>query len=296
MRFVPALAAVLWLGVLSVYGGKINGAMLGKSLPLVCVATMLYAGFRILRAGESTDRLNHHRALCLWSAWALLMLSKQALRPSIYHYGFVLAMPAALLLIVVLIHWIPEKLKREHGRGQLFRAIALTFILFFALSHFLVSNDIYGGKTYPVGEGANLMLDFDPAIRPHGAIMADAMDFLDEHMAQDDSLLAIPEGSLLYFMLRRDNPTPYYFFTPMDVDWFGGQDAMIAQLEATPPDTIVLWEADMSEYGVPHFGYDDGSGRAVLEWIETNYHQVRKFGEGRVAGEAIAGYRILQSN
>ena len=63
--------------------------------------------------------------MVLWTTFALGLLFKMVLNVHLYHYGFYLAMPATLVLVICLTYWIPTVLRRTIGCGVVFRTLAL---------------------------------------------------------------------------------------------------------------------------------------------------------------------------
>ena len=49
-----------------------------------------------------------------------------------------------------------------------------------------------------------------------------------------------------------------------------GEDEILNALQSQPPDWIVLWPKDVSEYGVGSFGSAE-YGEAILNWVRGNY-------------------------
>jgi hypothetical protein len=80
------------------------------------------------------------------------------------------------------------------------------------------------------------------------------------------SLLVIPEGVMLNYLLRKPTPTKAYNFTP---DWLDRRDQVLDGLQRTPPDYVVLITRDMREFGVDHFGDSPEHGEEILKWVRA---------------------------
>src|SRR5450756_2356126 len=63
--------------------------------------------------------------LCLWAVFAFFLLGKLMLNPRFYHYGFVLAMPSAIFLVVLLVWFLPSFVSMLHGRARLVRVLVV---------------------------------------------------------------------------------------------------------------------------------------------------------------------------
>ena len=46
---------------------------------------------------------------------------------------------------------------------------------------------------------------------------------------------------------------------------------VLEELAAHPPESIIFCNRDYSEFGLPYFGADEGSGRGLLLWINDHY-------------------------
>jgi hypothetical protein len=137
----------------------------------------------------------------------------------------------------------------------------------------------YRLKTVPVGTGGDRLYALDPRIHHSGVYFAAALDILRTNVGEGETLAVFPDGSLLNYLLRSPNPTPYYLLTPWEMKAFGGEDAVFARIAPDPPDYFVLTRLDMSEYGPAHFGYDARYGQRLRLWVEQNYDVVADVGE-----------------
>lgn len=214
-----------------------------------------------------------------FAAFAGALLLKMILNVRIYHYGFVLAMPAGMLAITFLIAWLPQWVTRRGGSGVTTAAIGLALLCGFSQAHVRRSMEQLAMSDTAVGEGANRILTNERAhyVNPVLALI--------ERL--DPATVAVfPEGSIINFLTACPNPTPFYNFVPTGYSIFGEQ-RILDSLRDTPPDVIVLCERDTSEFGSRYFGTD--YARQTLQWIEQNYRVERVFGEQPLRGK---GYGI----
>jgi hypothetical protein len=85
------------------------------------------------------------------------------------------------------------------------------------------------------------------------------------------TVLVFPEGVMLNYLSRRDNPTPYISFMPPEVLMFG-QEAILAAMKDHPPDYVVL-----NSYSNPReYGFQTTADYAgeIVRWIDANYTDV----------------------
>ena len=153
---IPLLAAAGWFDWL-------NG---GASLPLLglTACVLLFANYQ-----KPSGELEMTWPL-LWSVFALVLLAKLGLFSRVWHYGFALAMPAAVTAIYLLFWLLPGLLDRKFDVDPLpFRlAVWLALMIGFGVL-FRDSETWYVAKTFAVGQGGDRMLAFDPQLNPAGA-------------------------------------------------------------------------------------------------------------------------------
>jgi len=197
----------------------------------------------------------------LWALGSLAFLTKLILHPRIYHYGFALAMPAALLLVALLVRtssqrFSPGLFSRPLARGVVVAAVA---------SLLAVSDNWYELKDTIVGAGADRMraLGIDPQTR----LAVRTLEKLDTELAEGDSLLVLPEGTMINYLLRRENPSRYQLFLPPEFAAVGGDAVMVEDFERDPPTWVVLLDRDHREYGAGPFWISEANGAAIGRWF-----------------------------
>ena len=181
----------------------------------------------------------------------------------IFHYGFILAMPAALLTVAALLEWIPAAIARRGGSAAVFRAAALAGIAVTIAAYVGVSDGRYSGKTLTIGEGRDRF-----RVGERGRRVIETMDSITARLGPDDTLAVMPEGVMINYLLRRRNPTPFINFMPPEVMLFG-ERTMLDAFQADPPDLIVMAWKSTSEYGAGDFGV--GYGKDLWTWITREY-------------------------
>ena len=246
----------------------------------------------------------------MWLAFSFAMLAKLGFNPRISHYGVFLAMPAFLSAIYLLLIYCPVFFNRMdtdgHGCKLDPKAFSLqlsplrTAILIFLLAGLarltIQSALFYKDKDFSLGSGGDRIVTYDPKLdnpksAPTGAAMAAAAAWIETNTAPTNTLAVLPEGVMLNYLTRRDNPTPYVVFA-FEV-WAFGEPNMLAAYEKNPPDYIVLIQRDSSEYGVAYFGRQKGYGFDVMQWVGRNYEPVELIGGEPLQGAAF-GIKILK--
>jgi hypothetical protein len=257
-----------------------------RALPLVLLVTVAIAAFefRSHPRGPARARLVVRISLVVF---AFTLLGKIALNARLYSYGFALAMPAALLFVVLLVGWLPALADRLGGYGAALRAAALAALVTAGAGHLAVMQAQLMEKSYTVASAAGTIRT-DPV---RGPVMSEVLHLIERHVGARQSLAVLPEGAMVNFLTRRVNPTPYVNFMPVELATFG-EERMLQAFRTTPPDVVLLVHKDVAEYGLRYFGAD--YGRALGEWIGTHYERVATVGEPPRAAATGFGVELLR--
>lgn len=274
---------------LLVAAGWFNWLDCGASLPLLSLAAclLLSGNYRALSVGrEMTFPL-------LWSVFGLVLLAKLGLFSRVWHYGFALAMPAAITAIFLVFWLLPVLLEKKFDLDPRPFRVAVWLALmvgFGVLVH--DSESWYTTKTLAVGRGGDRIFAFDPRLNPAGAGVRLALEWIDKNVPRDGTLAVLPEGTTINYFSRRVNPTPCLDWTPTVLTAFG-QAGMTAAFEKNPPDYLFLVERDTAEFGIGYFGRSPGYGTELMRWVEENYQPVDLIGHEPLRN-GLFGIEILK--
>ena len=239
-------------------------------LSLASVGLLVTAGLRYRHNGAWAVRL---WPLSMWAGVSALLLVKMILNARLFHYGFYLAMPAALLLAVTLVHLVPAMLAQWTGGGAIFRAAALAMTSAAVFVHLDRSHDIYRNKDLVVGTGGDAIVTPTAEVDQRGRGIALTLERTEFLMERDATFVVLPEGVMLNYLLRRTNPTPYINFMPPELRAFG-EGRMLESLVEAAPDFVLLVHKVSHEYGVGPFGQDPSNGQKIMNWVRDNYEDV----------------------
>ena len=279
--FVMAAISVVYLAQTFTWG------KCGYCLPSLCLASL---GLLLCQARKEGP--GHVQPFpLLWGIFSLALLAKLGLFPRVYHYGFVLAMPAFLDGIYLLLWQLPALLESCGGRAGYFRAVISLGLLIGCVELRLDSQYLYDQRTALVGQGADRMLVFKPSFRPSGVTLGRVAEWIETNTPPHCTLAVLPDGAMLNYLSRRTNPTGYLRWNPTEETVFG-QDNMNRAYMRAQPDFIILIQLGTDEYGVKPFGDDPRNGLELRQWIGAHYRTVYETGPPKVTvfqRRALAG-------
>jgi Dolichyl-phosphate-mannose-protein mannosyltransferase len=232
--------------------------------------------------------------MVLWTTFALSLLSKMALNVHIYHYGFYLAMPATLVLVICLTYWIPEVLRRTWGCGVVFRTLALAILAAASLYYLNRSHKLYRLKDFAVGKGGDTIFTYGPKLQTAGLVTSLTLQWIEEKTSPEATFVGLPEGIMLNYLSRRTTTSSYVNFTVGETIVFG-EKRFFDNLKARPPDYVILVDKDTSEFGIGPFGADPRYGQQIMDWVNQHYTPVALFGDEPLQGRDF-GIKILKHN
>jgi hypothetical protein len=209
----------------------------------------------------------------LWSIFSLALLGKLGLFPRIWHYGFVLAMPAFASAIYLLLWRLPLWLENFRVPRRIFRITAGLVLFTGIFQIFLQSEFRYAKKNLPLGTGADTLLAFSPSASASPQLLADAVAWLQSNTPPNATLAVLPEGAIVNHFAHRANPTPFLIWAPFESAIFG-ETNLVAAFARRPPDFILLTYRNVDEYCAGYFGEDENYGAQFKRWLEQSYAPV----------------------
>ena len=284
-RIVP----LLFIAPLLALASRFDWTNCGRSLPLLSLVSCFLLALGWRRLGLEKPPVFP----LLWAVFAFALLAKLGLFCRIWHYGFVLAMPAFVSAIYLLLWLLPNYLEARYGiQRQLFRAtVWLTLIVGLG---FLFAQSIlhYQRRTFSVGQGGDRIVALDPKINPTAPAFQAALAWLQTNTPADATLAVLPEGVMLNYLSRRANPARYFVWNPAETEFFS-QAAMTDAFERYGPDYVMLIDRDAKEYGVKPFGQEDRFGGELLRWLRQHYEPVWVLGNEPLQ-DAGFGIKLLK--
>jgi hypothetical protein len=254
--------------------------------PLILVGLLLLIAFRLHKNWKQGRQLaNQVFTLCA-IVFALLLLMKMVLNARIGHYGFGLAMPAAVILVAALSGTVSQWISTKGGNGLVFRRAFLTIWLIIVVLHLGVSTVRLSRKTVRVAKGPDTFL-----ADARGHVINEVLDRAQQEIAPDQTLAVLPDGEMLNYLARRTNPSRFGNFIPATVVLFG-EEAMLENLQSATPDFVALVHKDTSEYGPRFFGRD--YALRIHRWITENYKPIHLAGMQPFQDDTQFGVLLLR--
>ncbi len=268
-----ALGALL-VAVLALAGARVPWFAAARALPATSALGTAALAFAWLRARGDVAHRAQLAPLVLFAVYALALLGKVLLEVRFGHYGFALAMPATLLLAAGAVEGTAWLARRSFGGGEVARALGVALVVAALLGLWRQSNALYARKDFVVGTGSDAIV----VDRDEGVPLAEALQHLEELASPQATLLVLPEGLSLNYWLRLRNPSRYWLFLPPEFDAAGGEEVMLADVRAHPPDFVALVDRPYRDFGVGPFGADPRNGQRLMNFVRAEYEVVKQIG------------------
>ncbi len=265
---LPQARYIVWgallLPLLYWAAARFNWIECGWPLPLLCLCTCVLLVWNYKKMEPAP--------VCplVWSVFGVVRLAKLGLLPRIWHYGFVLAMPA-FVSSVYLLFWLLANLGERAFQIPVrpFRIMVGLVLVVGYYNLFNGSQSLYEQKSLPLGEGGDKILTYNLNSDQSQAICT-ALLWSEKYIPAKATLAALPQGVMFNYLTRHVNPTPGLDWNPTMFTVFG-QERMTAAFEKNPPDYIFIVEWDSSDFGVGYFGSSPDYGQGLMQWIQKNY-------------------------
>ena len=246
---------------------------LTRSLPIIVLVYSIFLFFEISKSPSGVS--NRRLGILVFSIFSLVLLFKMFFHAQVSHYGFALALPATLVLILILTHEIPKQASINLKPHKVYRPVAITIVAIFIGLHIQFQYNSYSLKGQPIGKGPDTLIDYHSFLNPRGIIFNTAIDFIQKETPKGAQFVAIPGSIMLNYMTRRESPLKYIYLNPAVFQLIG--DYQINEdLQKIRPPYIVLVEQKFHQHGQTDFGKD--FGRHLLQWIHENYFIIKQYG------------------
>jgi len=189
--------------------------------------------------------------------WLLLIaaaafLTRMALNPRFFHYGYYQAALAGVVTMAAIFRSMPDLLDVHKSGRATYTIVVAVFLVSGTWQLEEISLLYLKLKTTPIAEGADRFYGFDPRVEPTASLVEEARQTLAAR-PECNTLLVLPEGVMLNYLLRKPSTIPQFMFVPSLIRGAVGARFLEA-LTTRPPDWVALISRDMKEFGVSRFG------------------------------------------
>jgi hypothetical protein len=207
---------------------------------------------------------------------AIAFLARMALNPRFFHYGYYQAALAGVVTMAALFRSVPDMVNVHKRARAVYMVVVATCLASGIWQLEAISLLYFKLKTTPIAGGSDRFYGFETRGEPIASLVAQA----DQTLAAKPecrTLLVLPEGVMLNYLLRKPSTIPEFMFVPALIQ--GALRARLLKgLQAQPPDCVVLISRNMREFGVSRFGDSPEHGSEILSWLEENYKSFEHIG------------------
>jgi hypothetical protein len=278
------LALILLLVTRNSYHLFIPWLELLRHLPFIMLGAAVFLYFRLWKRSKDLENPVPNLVLAVLTIFATVLLLKIFFKTHVYHYGTVLAMPATLIFFKFLTDDLSNKIKNIFGKHTLFKGALVAGISLFIFVHLTISMGYYSKKVFPVASGGDTIISYHPEVAPRALFFQITLDILNQEMKEGETLAALPTGTLLNYLTRKENPINSISYNPGTWKLLGEQ-RILTDLQTTPPTYVAIVYHDFLEFGTRFFGKDYGN--AIYQWILRDYDSFKLIGKDPVKGEGF---------
>jgi len=241
-----------------------------RGFPLFALFTIVVSAARICKARK--DGNGKSQAVMQWamSILSLALLAKILLNARMYHYGFVLCAPCAMLFVVAFTHWLPAFVRQLGGSAAVLRLGAMGLLAAFVVENLILTRQNLRERTLAIP----LALGGVAWTRPLDSASVDAIKWLSTSTA---TAAVVPDAAGINYSAARPSSTPFTEMNPMTLAMFGEQN-VVAAFNRHAPDYILIMEVSEEAFGARTFGLD--YGLQLSAWIAAHYRYAGKFSSG----------------
>lgn len=259
----------------------INPLFFGRSLPFLLFLTFTGVIALLIRAFQRDATINEqHIRLFIFSILTIASLSlllKMLFYSRIDHYGFYLA-PFSFFVFIILTSYIIPQYFISSALSKKFYKYSISFlIIIFSLKCLSYSDFYYKLKTDSIGDEFGGIKIYNKRSHSRDFLTKYAINYIQDNIPKDSTLTVFPEGGMINFLTKLENPTSFTNFMPPEIMAFG-ESVVLANFRDANPDYIAIVHKDTSEYGVKYFNSENGIAAKITNWMRNNYYLVARFG------------------
>lgn len=285
---VPA-HKVAWLvlaalfALLLLYFRDIPWKLFLQPMPFILIGLGIYLAVLLRKEFRPTPEFFKYAGLLVLTVFSLLLLLKVFFKVVVYHYGFALTLPGTLVLCILLLHFIPNRLRTRCGPPLFYRTVAAGLMVFYIFALDFASYSFFTRKVVPVAQGPDMLYDYHPKTRLHlgkpymkALMIKYALEVMESEMKPGAPVLVWPDALMINYLSRRPDPLGGFILNPFTWVLYGGDAPLLEKLKAQPPPYIMLIDRNYYEFQMPWFGTD--FGQDIHHWIRDRYIMFKQIG------------------
>lgn len=284
VRLIGASALLAVLALIAKSGG-FPIILEGRALALISLAAFCAYWWKASRANGDAGERARCSSMALWAAFSFFLLAKIILAPRLTQFGFALAMPAALLLTGIAIHDLPLLAGRAGAKG-VFRFLVIIMLVLDLLFFLKISEGNQKRKNFAVSRGRDTIMTQELLLGsgPAGPEISELLEEIKKRAGKGETLVALPEGIMVNYLLRMRNPTPFINFMPTEMLLFG-EGRILSSFKSAPPGWIAYIPKNTADFGYGWFGEDPRYGKEIMDWVRRSYDPVWELPNPRLPGQ-----------
>lgn len=201
---------------------------------------------------------------------AFVLIIRILLKAGPTSYGFLLCIPGLICYFIFCFLLYPSlfavRFAYEDQTKKYYQMCVAIFLLVLAVPFFQFGPMAYRSRTLKLDFGSKATMYCNASSLTHNFLKA--FLYLHDHAQPDDSIVVLPEGIGLNFLLPRDSAVRYTSLVPNCVFLYD-EKKIVQALQQRDIDYVVVVNRMTYEYGFPFFGID--YGKRIAQWIVDNY-------------------------
>lgn len=177
-------------------------------------------------------------------------------------FMFPLAMISILIIFVKFIPIINTKFKDKDAWEK---NVALTFIVIGLIAVFL---NVFYQLSYKSKIITSKGIFY--ATDPKNLVVNQALDYIDNNVPKDSTVLVFPEGAMINFLSGRKSNDKYYQLIPNHIESIG-EENIVKDLNKYPPEFVFIDNFPTPQYGKNFFCED--YGKKICSFVIKNYNE-----------------------
>lgn len=220
------------------------------------------------------------------SAAALALMLRQLFNARPVHYGGFLLAPALLVFMAAAFKFVPAYLRRLGSDNRFYFWGVAVFLAAAGFQVSAVSWRHFRNKSVPLATARGTLRlppDQQAATRQLLDLFRDKRDY---------TMLVLPEGNLLNFLLDSPPRTYSYAYTPGLLDTPAKEDRVVRELRELPVDYVVVVTRPTAEFGFARLGKDYGV--RLKQAIDADYRTYAQIGPPPLNDQNRFGILVLE--